>query len=55
MNLKKQQDKEEKEKNKKDEDNKEEEKYKKEFPKSSPDLPNIETRKRARTNFIITI
>ena len=53
MNLKKQQDKEEKEKNKKDEDNKEEENEKKEFPKSSPDLPNIETRKRARTNFII--
>jgi len=53
MNLKKQQDKEEKEKNKKDEDKKEEENDKKEFPKSSPDLPNIETRKRAKTNFII--
>ena len=54
MNLKKQQDKEEKEKNKKDENNKEEEeKDKVEFPKSSPDLPNIETRKRAKTNFII--
>ena len=48
MQLKKQQEKEEKEKNTKDEDNKE-----KEFSKSSPDLPNIETRKRAKTNFII--
>jgi hypothetical protein len=53
MNLKKQQDKEEKEKNKKDEDNNEGENDKTEFPKSSPNLPKIETRQRAKTNFII--
>ena len=53
MNLKKNQDKEEQKKKKKDEDNEEEENEKKEFPKSSPNLPSVQTRKRAKTNFII--